>query len=483
MKTNVQHRVMAPAEHQAAHTGFSVSTFERARAARNDMLRQLVIEHRRIDILCEYILRGENGDHAMWFHQEMLEWQDQHEEGMILAFRGARKTSYLTIARAILEILCDANVRILFTSDAADQAKTFLRGVKSHFEQNEELREVFGDYSSGAPKWADGEIIVNRRTAVGMKEGTITCVGMETALLGRHFDVIIADDLVTDENSLTEGQREKVKNFYYKTLLPALEPKGRQWIIGTRWHEEDLYGWLGKEDFKGQTYRLGILDEETDHSIWEEVFPTERMHRIRRGSLSAFELQWMCRSGVNFGGIFSEDHFRFYEYLPAEVFKWQGVDLAAGQKSRNDFFAHVSIACCKKTRRVFLLDFVETRLPFPKQVHLINLKFRKHPQTVRIGIEANAYQVVLAQMVQHWFPDVPVVPRWTLKDKVARAQQLATVAGEGGPFFIHRNHTKFLRRMVAFPHGPKDLFDAFDIAVGMALRGVRKRREKEPGLL
>lgn len=482
MKASVKHRINTPSEQQAAYGGYSIARFEQARAARNDMLRQLIIEHRRLDILCEYILRGD-GDHPMWFHLEMMEWQDQNPEGMALAFRGARKTSYLTVARAILEILCDPNVRILFASDAADQAKTFLRSVKSHFERNEDLREVFGDYCLGADKWADGEIIVSKRTAVGLKEATVTCVGTESALLGRHFEIIIADDLVTDENSLTEGQREKVKNYYYKTLLPALEPRGRMWIIGTRWHEDDLYGWLEKEDFAGKVYRLAILDEETDHSVWEEVFSTERMHRIRRGSLAAFELQWMCRSGVSFGGIFQEDHFKFYEYLPPDVFKWQGTDLAAGQKSRNDFFAHVTIATDKKTRQVYLVDFIETRLPFPKQVHLVNQRFRKHPTTIRVGIEANAYQVVLAQMVQHWFPDVPVVPRWTLKDKVARAQQLATVAGEGGAFMIHRNHHKFLRRMLSFPHGPKDLFDAFDLAVGMALRGVKKRRAKEPGLL
>lgn len=471
---------LTPDEMAAAYGPFSIERYEQARADKHAVIRELVLEHRRLDVLCEYVL---GGDPPTWFHREMLEFQDANDEALFLAFRGARKTAYLTIARAIMEILCDGNVRILFASDAADQAKTFLRGVKSHFERNEELRAVFGDYVTGAEKWADGEIIVNRRTAVGMKEGTITCVGQETALLGRHFDVIIADDLVTDENSITEGQREKVKNYYYKTLLPALEPRGKMWVIGTRWHEEDLYGWLEKEDFKNRAYRLPVLDEETDLSIWEELFPTERMHRLRRGSLAAFELQWLCRSGVSLGGVFNEDHFLYYEHAPTDAFKWQGVDLAAGQKARNDFFAHVTISAEKQTRAIFLLEFTETRLPFPRQVALINDRFRKHPETVRVGIEANAYQIVLTQQVRESFPDVPVVPRYTLKDKVARAQQLATLAAQNGPFRIHRNHHKFLRRMCAFPHGPKDLFDAFDLAVGMALGGVKRRRAKEPGLL
>lgn len=475
--------VATPEEFRANVSPFSLERYEKTRESRYELIRQLVSENHRIDVLCNYVLVGDNGDPLQWFHLDMLDWQDKNPEGLLLAFRGVRKTSYLTIARSIFEIIKDPNVRILFVSDATDQAKTFLRSVKSHFENNDELKNIFGNYHIGAAKWADNEIIVNKRTAVGLKEATITCAGMETALLGRHFDIIIADDLVTGENSLTEGQREKIKNYYYRTLLPALEPRGRLWVIGTRWQDDDLYDHLSKEDFKAATHRLPVLDHETDQSIWEELFPTERMHRIRRGSLSAFNLQWMCQSCSSVGGIFNENNFKFYEHLPTNYFKWQGVDLAAGQKAHNDFFAHVTLVIEKGTRKIYLVDSLETKILFDKQVTLINDKFQEHRDTVRVGIEANAYQVVLSQMVRHWFPEVPVVPRWTLKDKTARAQQLAAIAAENGPFYIRSTDDKFFRRMLSFPTGPKDLFDAFDIAIDMSLRGVKKRRDREPGLI
>ncbi len=456
-----------------------VSNYEKTVDAKNQMIRKLVIEHRRLDILCEHVLGGES---PLWFHKEMVEFQESYDEGLILAFRGARKTGYLTIARAILEILCNPNVRILFASDAEGQSKTFLRGVKSHFERNERLQEVFGDYVTGAEKWTEAEVIVNRRTSVGVKEATITCVGYESAILGRHFDIVIADDLVTEENSTTDGQRQKIHNYFYKTLLPCLEPGGKMWVIGTRWHDDDLYGHLEREDFKEQTYVRGILDEDTDTSIWEDKFPTARMQRIRKGSLGAFELQWMCRSGRDLGGIFKEEHFRYYESLPEPYYKWQAADLAAGQKARNDFFAHVTLGCPRLTRELYLISFAEMKIVFPRQVVYIATKFRDHPDTVRVGVEANAYQIVLTQQVREQFPGVPVVPRYTLKDKIARAQQLALYATEH-PIYVRSQHHKFIRRMCRFPNGPKDVFDAFDIAAGMALGGVRKKRANEPGLL
>lgn len=452
-----------------------IARYEASREATNDMLRKLVIEHDRMDIFCEFIM---GGDPPMWFHTEMMEFQDEHDEALILAFAGARKTQHCTVARAIKEIIKNPDVRILLVADAADQAKTFLRGVKSHFENNEKLKEVFGDFYTGADKWTDSEIIVNKRTAVGLREPTIMCAGVDTSLIGRHFEIIVSDDLVTEENSATDNQRQKIKNYFYKTLLPRLTPDGRLWIIGTRWHDEDLYGWLAKNDYKDSTYVLGIIDEATDESIWEDVFSTERMHRLRKGNLAAFELQWLCRSGVALGGIFNEDHFRTYEDLPPNIFKWQGVDLAAGQKARNDFFAHVTIGVEKTHRDIYLVHFREAKLTFPKQLELVNQRFRDHPDTVRVGIEANAYQIVMTQQVRDQYPDIPVVPRYTLKDKVARAQQMATLATDK-PIYVRPQHHKFVRRLCAFPNGPKDVFDAFDIAVGMGLKGVKKRGRKQ----
>jgi hypothetical protein len=451
--------------------------YEQTQESRREMTRRLVLEHGRLDLFAEYVM---GGDAPMWFHEDMMSFQGSVDEGLILAFRGARKTNYLTIGRALFEIVCNPNIRILFVSDAAEQAKTFLRGVKSHLQRNEELIATFGDLSVNAPKWSDSEITVNRRTSFAV-EATVTTAGTDTVLPGRHFDIIICDDMVTEENSVTMGQRQKVQNYFYKTLLPCLEPDGKLWVIGTRWHEEDFYGHLAKEDYKNATYTLGILDED-DKSIWEDRFPTERMHRIRRGNLSAFELQWMCRSGVSLGGIFSEEHFEYYEQLPADYFKWQGVDLAAGQRAQHDFFAHATIAVDKTTRDVYLVEFRETKLPFPRQVTFIGARFDEHPDTVRVGVESNAYQIVMTQQVKETFPDIPVWPVYTQKDKVARAQQLATVA-TGKPFKVKRQHHKFIRRMCAFPNGPKDVFDAFDIAVTMGLRGVRKRRAREVGLL
>lgn len=451
-----------------------------ARAERYEQIRELVLVHRRFDILAKYVLDY----HPQPFHVTMLDFQDEHDEGILLGWRGAAKTTYASITRIIGEILCDPDIRILLASDAAEQSKTILRGVKNQFLYNKKLREIFGDWTTGAERWAEHEITTNRRTSLE-KEATVTAIGTETVLPVRHFDLILGDDICTKDNTQTPGQRKKVFEWFYDTLLPTLEPKnGRIYIIGTRWHEEDLYQWLLKEDYRHAQLTLPVLDE-NDRSVWEEMFPTEKMHRIRKANLRAFMLQYMCRAGELGSDIFTQDHFAYYDELPGDVFWWQGVDPAIAQKDTAAFFAHVTIAMDKVSKRPYLIDFREARFPFPKQLKFIANKFDQHPSTIKVCVESNAFQLAVKQQMRSDYPHVPIKAGWTTKDKVARANQLAAIVGEGG-IMIRRGHHKFLRRLCALPGSKEwDLFDAFSFAVLQGLRGVRKRRDEddEPGLI
>ena len=50
------------------------------------------------------------------------------------------------------------------------------------------------------------EIVVAPRRSTA-KESTITCVSVTGPVASRHYDLIIADDIVDEENSRTELQR------------------------------------------------------------------------------------------------------------------------------------------------------------------------------------------------------------------------------------------------------------------------------------
>ncbi|NUC71697.1 hypothetical protein HTZ84_05135 [Haloterrigena sp. SYSU A558-1] len=79
------------------------------------------------------------------------------------------------------------------------------------------------------------------------KEPTISAYGLESNLTGRHFDVIVWDDIAEWDNQRTETQRRNVREYfqdYEKNLIDpdcVLECGGVQAMIGTRKHPSDLY--------------------------------------------------------------------------------------------------------------------------------------------------------------------------------------------------------------------------------------------------
>jgi len=201
------------------------------RALRRETVQKEVLENGRMELLASHVL----GYEVRPFHLAMIRFQSAWEDSCLqLAPRGYGKTTILTITKAVHEIIKNPNVRILIASNTQLQSEVFLREIKFHLEHNPLLTYYFGRFFS-PEKWDVREIVVLPRTS-SAKESTVTCVGVGGPVASRHYDIIIADDLVDEENSRTEVQREKTRVWFYKTLQPCLEPDGKLFIVGTRYH-------------------------------------------------------------------------------------------------------------------------------------------------------------------------------------------------------------------------------------------------------
>ncbi len=440
----------------------------------NELLRYETLVNKNLEVFVEYVL----GYKPLPFHREYMRWQQSCSEGLLLAWRGSAKSTYCTIGRVLFEIVQNPNVRILIAAASSAQAENIIRGIKAHLESNSRFREIFGDLAKNAPLWTTTEFTVNRKTSYA-PEPTVMAVGAGTALPSRHYDVIICDDLVISDNAATEGQRKKIRDYYYSTLLPTLDPKhGKLWVIGTRWHEQDLYDWLQKEDMKDSTFVLGVLDED-DKSRWEEQFSTEKMLRLRKANLNSFMMQYQCVGGMGSAGVFSEFMFEFVETLPPNLILWQGVDFAVGQKEHNDFFAHCTVGVDRLTKHVYLINAFKRKTPFPNQVTIIRDQYTQHSDVMRVVAEANGQQLGLLQQIQKDIPDLPLLPRYNQTDKFTKAQKVAFQLANN-PLKVLRSQGDFVTLLLSFPnlHGSKDVFDAFELAYSQSQRGARKVREE-----
>lgn len=427
------------------------------RLARRLLLRRLVVDQCRVDVLGALVL----GYDLRPFHLDMLHFQDSHAKALQLAPRGFGKSTVLNIVRVLFEVVRDPNIRVLIVSNTALQAEVFLREIRQHFEHNRTLRFVFGAFE-GETKWHQNEIVVLPRTTHA-KESTVSCVGVGGPVVSRHYDLIVADDLIDEESSRTEGQREKLRDWFYRSLLPTLEPHGRMYILGTRYHFEDLYGYLLQGEYAPCHQVLKALpgDESTP---WPEKFSIEWLEDRRRsmGTL-LFNSQYQNDVEAMKGRIFRAEWLRYYDQPPDGLRLYQGVDLAISQRESADYFAIVTVGVDRE-QNVFVLDVIKRRLTFKQQTDLIVAKFL-HFKPISTVVEANAYQAAQVDELRRTTP-VRVKGIKTTKDKVTRFLRLAA-RFEAGQVFLRRGMMEELvEELLLVPEGAHDdLVDALDFAV------------------
>jgi len=412
----------------------------------------------------------------------MIDFQSEAENTCLqLAPRGYGKSTILTITRTIIEIIRNPNIRILIASNTQLQAEVFLREIKFHLEHSPMMLDCFGSFASN-DKWDTREIVVATRTSAA-KESTVTCVGVGGPVIARHYDLIIADDIVDEENSRTEVQRDKVKTWWYKTLLPCLEPEGRIYILGTRYHYLDLYGHLIRNEYADKHQIIRAIETD-DSTPWPEKFSIEWLEERRRQSGSIiFNAQYQNDTSLMKGNIFKEEWFRFYEQEPdwGSMNFFIGCDPAAtkreavlsSHKANTDYWTIV-VGARQRVEEgygsdIYLKEIWRGRCT--KEEYLNKLRqLNEHYQPVNVVIETVAAQEYLAQDAEKYMP-VRRVER--TKDKVARAYWLQAYFENRQILFPAKHLVSdyslwqaFIDELLLFPQAEHDdLFDGLQTMV------------------
>ena len=77
--------------------------------------------------------------------------------------------------------------------------------------------------------------------------GTYYAAGVRSQIAGRGAHIAILDDVMSEEDSYSETGRKYVKEWYPAGLRTRIMPNGAIVIINTRYHYDDLCGWLLKQ--------------------------------------------------------------------------------------------------------------------------------------------------------------------------------------------------------------------------------------------
>jgi predicted phage terminase large subunit-like protein len=142
------------------------------------------------------------------------------------------------------------NIRILLDSETYNLSKSILAESKGQFQggplaNNYPPLAVAQNANRETSRWSE-DVIVHPRRTIPKKEGTLSAAGLDGVKAGMHYDIIIADDLHSQQNTRSKYQIEQVIE-HYRLLLSILEPNGVLIVIGTRWALEDAYTQIAKD--------------------------------------------------------------------------------------------------------------------------------------------------------------------------------------------------------------------------------------------
>lgn len=186
--------------------------------------------------------------------------------------RGHAKSTNLTFKGSLHAIVYGYKHYPIILSDSSDQAESFLDAIRVELEENEMIREDFGDIV--------GNKVWNNKVLLTKTNIKIEAIGSGKKIRGRKHrnwrpDLIILDDIENDENVRTPEQRSKLLNWFYKAVSKAGDDYTDIIFIGTMLHYDSLLAnILRNPSYKSIKYKAVLSFSAHDDlwSEWESIF-------------------------------------------------------------------------------------------------------------------------------------------------------------------------------------------------------------------
>ncbi|HEU6437202.1 MAG TPA: hypothetical protein VE028_07095 [Nitratidesulfovibrio sp.] len=158
-----------------------------------------------------------------WLFERCREVQAAPDGHLDLWAREHYKSTIITFGQTVRDILNDPEITVGIFSHSRPVAKDFLGQIKHEFEHNDLLKRLYPDVLWAAPRrqapvWSlDKGIVVRRRG--NPKEATVEAWGLvDGQPTGKHFRLLVYDDVVTRESVTTPEMIAKVTECWALSL-------------------------------------------------------------------------------------------------------------------------------------------------------------------------------------------------------------------------------------------------------------------------
>ena len=274
--------------------------------------------------------------------------------------------------------------------------------------------------------------------------GGLLATGVGGPLTGNPVDGLLLVDDPHKNRAEAESAtiREKIKEWWTSTAMTRVHPSASILVVHTRWHPDDLIGWLKDRDGgdRWEVITLSAIADGTDpddpraagEALWPEFMPADFLaeRRIDVGEYdwaSLYEQRPTPKGGAVFQGdtLFAEPPTRYRVAI--------GIDLAYTEKTASDYSVAVVLAECE--RRYHVLDVHRIQVPAPAFAERLRAIAARYPGAPMVAYVSGTERGVVDLMNAK--PDDPhklqlrIQAKPATADKFIRAQPVAAAWNAG----------------------------------------------------
>ena len=281
-----------------------------------------------------------------WVLDRCREYQADPYGHLDLWARGHYKSTIITFAGTIYEVINNPEITIGIFSHKLPIARAFVIQIKNALENNELLKALFPeifykDPKKESPKWTEDKICVKRTGT--RKEMTVEACGVvEGQPTGMHFDRLVYDDLVTLESVNTPEQILKT-TAAYRMSLNLGSKTAKRIMIGTFYAYNDTYNEIIKEgSVKPRIYPA--MTDPTDFNTSVFLSPDElKQKRVEMGA-ATFGTQMLLDPSIANNRYFLPEWLKYYNGQGwEEMNRYIIVDPASSKDKKSDSQFHKAL--------------------------------------------------------------------------------------------------------------------------------------------
>ena len=289
--------------------------------------------------------------------------------------------------------------KLIVGSHTAELAQRFGRMIRNLVAEDS-YKSLFPQMLLSADSKAAGRWDTNQG-------GEAFFIGKGGAMTGRGGDVVILDDILDEQDALSDTAMENTWEWYTSGPRQRLQPNGAIILINTRWRTDDVSGRLLRQQGQLKSDQWDVLEFPAilpnNQPLWPEYWKLEELEKVKMSiGLRKWNAQWQQQPTAEEGAILKREWWRKWpkDQPPPCEYLIQSYDTAYSKKETADFSVittwGVFVPDMDSGPNIILLDVKRGRWDFPELKRISKAQY-DYWKPDNVLIEGKATGITLQQ--------------------------------------------------------------------------------------